>query len=93
MAWFPNGTAAIGVVPYGSGRVILSGPHPNITGEKVEIWRMRMMGNYAKWHGATEKTIQENWEKMHNNPDPDGPEPDWALAKAMLSYAYKEASK
>jgi hypothetical protein len=51
------------------------------------------MGNYAKWFRVTEKTIQENWEKMHNNPDPDGPEPDWALAKAMLSYAYKEASK
>jgi hypothetical protein len=93
VAWFPNGTAAIGVVPYGSGRVILSGPHPNITGERVKIWRKVKMGNYAKWHGATEKTIQENWEKMHSNPDPDGPEPDWALAKAMLSYAYKEASK
>jgi hypothetical protein len=25
--------------------------------------------------------------------DPDGPGPDWALAKAMLSYAYKKASK
>jgi len=93
VAWFPNGTAAIGVVPYGSGRVILSGPHPNITGERVKIWRRGIMGNYAKWFRVTEKTIQENWEKMHSNPDPDGPEPDWALAKAMLSYAYKEASK
>jgi len=93
VAWFPNGTAALAVVPYGSGRVILSGPHPNITGERAEIFRKRIMGNYAKWFRVTEKTIQENWEKMNSNPDPDGPEPDWALSKAILSYAYKEASQ
>lgn len=93
VAWFPNGTAAVGVVPYGSGRVILSGPHPNITGERVKQWRRGTMGNYAKWFGTTEITIQENWKKMNSNSDPDGPEPDWALSKAMLSYAYKEASQ
>ena len=93
VAWFPNGTVALAVVPYGSGRVILSGPHPNITGERAEIFRKRIMGNYAKWFRVTENTIQENWGKMNSNPDPDGPEPDWALSKAILSYAYKEASQ
>jgi hypothetical protein len=93
VAWFPNGTVAIGVVPYGRGRIIMSGPHPNITGERVKQWRKSMMGNYAKWFRVTEKTIQENWERMNSNPDPDGPEPDWALAKAMLSYAYRKASR
>jgi hypothetical protein len=89
---FPDGSAAIGVVPYGSGVIIMCGPHPNITGERAEGFRERMMcGNYAKWIGVTEKMIQHNWEIIRTNPDPDGPRPDWALAKAMLFYAYKKA--
>ena len=93
VAWFPNGTVAIAVVPYGSGRVILSGPHPNITGERAENWQKGMLGKYANWYGATEETIRENRKRMQANPDPDGEKPDWALAKSMLSYAFKEASK
>lgn len=92
VAWFPNGTAAIGVVPYGSGRIILSGPHPNITGQRAERWRENMMcGDYARWCGHTWKMIRENRKIIQSNSDPDGWEPDWALAKAMLSYAYKKA--
>jgi hypothetical protein len=93
VAWFPNGTAAIGVVPYGQGRIILSGPHPNITGQNAEKWRERIMcGDYAKWCGLTWEMIRENRKTIQSNPDPDGLEPDWALTKAMLSYAYKKAS-
>jgi hypothetical protein len=93
VAWFPNGTAAIGVVPYGSGRIILSGPHPNITGQRAEKWREKMMcGDYARWCGLTGEMIRNNRKIIQSNPDPDGPEPDWALAKAMLSYAHKKAA-
>jgi hypothetical protein len=35
--------------------------------------------------------IRNNRKIIQSNPDPDGPEPDWALAKAMLSYAYTKA--
>jgi hypothetical protein len=90
VAWFPNGTAAIGIVPYGLGRIILSGPHPNWTGQKAEKFREGMMcGDYARWCGLTWEMIRNNRKIIQSNPDPDGPEPDWALAKAMLSYAYK----
>jgi hypothetical protein len=93
VAWFPNGTAAIGIVPYGSGRIILSGPHPNWTGERAERVREGMMcGDYARWCGLTEEMIRNNRKIISANPDPDGPEPDWALAKAMLSYAYRKAA-
>jgi hypothetical protein len=94
VTWFPNGTAAIGIVPYGRGRIILSGPHPNITGQKAEKWReVIMCGDYARWCGLTWQMIRENQKTIQSNPDPDGPEPDWALAKGMLSYACKKASK
>jgi hypothetical protein len=94
VAWFPNGTPAIGIVPYGSGRIILSGPHPNITGQRAEKWREAMMcGDYARWCGFTWEMIRDNRKIIQSNPDPDGPKPDWALAKAMLSYAYKKASR
>ena len=93
VCWFPNGTAAIAIVPYGSGRIILSGPHPNITGQRAERWREAMMcGDYARWVGFTWKMIRDNRKIIQSNPDPDGPEPDWALAKAMLSYAYKKSA-
>jgi len=94
VAWFPNGTAAIGIIPYGLGRIILSGPHPNWIGRRAEEYREAMMcGDYAKWCGATWEMIRNNRKIIQSNPDPDGPEPDWALAKAMLSYAYKKASR
>jgi hypothetical protein len=35
--------------------------------------------------------IRKGERLIEETPDPDGPEPDWALSKAMLSYAYKKA--
>jgi glutamine amidotransferase-like uncharacterized protein len=92
VGWFQDGTAAIGVVPYGSGVIIMCGPHPNITGERAERMREAMMcGTYGRWIGLTKKMIEDNWKIIRTNPDPDGPKADRALAKAMLSYAYKKA--
>jgi len=93
VGWFPNGTAAIGIVPYGKGRIIMSNPHPNITGERAKKWRNGIMGDYAKQWGWTEDMIKEEQKLIQANSDPDGWEPDWALAKAMLSYAYRKASE
>ena len=92
VGWFPNGTAAIGIVPYGQGRIIMSNPHPNITGQLAEGWRRGVMTNHARRWGWTEGMIREGQELIQKTPDPDGPEPDWALAKAMLFYAYQKAS-
>jgi glutamine amidotransferase-like uncharacterized protein len=91
VGWFPNGTAAIGIVPYGQGRIIMSNPHPNITGQRAERWRRGVMSTHAKRWGWTEEMIREGQKLIQETPDPDGPKPDWALAKAMLSYAYKKA--
>jgi glutamine amidotransferase-like uncharacterized protein len=91
VGWFPNGTAAIGIVPYGQGRIILSNPHPNITGQLGEKWRRGVMSTHARRWGWTEEMIREGQKLIQETPDPDGPEPDWALAKAMLSYAYTKA--
>jgi glutamine amidotransferase-like uncharacterized protein len=94
VGWFPNGTAAIGVVPYGKGKIIMSNPHPNITGAMAWKWFPNgVLGVHAKRFGWTDKMIAEGLNLIRTEGDPDGPEPDWALAKAMLSYAYKEASK
>ena len=92
VGWYPNGTAAIGIVPYGMGSIILSNPHPNLTGERVKRWRYSMAGDYAKRWGWTEEMIKEERELIQATPDPD-PKNAWALAKAMLSYAYKKALK
>jgi glutamine amidotransferase-like uncharacterized protein len=87
---YPNGTAAIGIAPYGQGRIIMSNPHPNFTGPGVEKWRRNsMIGGFARKCGWTEEMISKELKEIVF--DPDGPEPDWALAKAMLSYAYKKA--
>ena len=94
VGWYPNGTAAIRIVPYGQGRIILSNPHPNITGGRADRWRFKgVMGQHAKRWGWTEEMIAEGRKLIKSDKDPDGPEPDWALAKAMLSYAYKKASE
>lgn len=91
---YPNGTAAIGIVPYGQGRIILSNPHPNITGEWANRWRFNgVMGPHAMRFGWTDEMIAKGRELVKSDKDPDGPEPDWALAKAMLSYAYRKASE
>jgi hypothetical protein len=61
VAWFPNGTAAIGIVSYGLGRIILSGPHPNWTGQRAEKIREGMLcGDYARWCGLTSEMIGNN---------------------------------
>ena len=91
IGWYPNGTAAIGVVPYGQGQIILTNPHPNITGSRAERWREYAMGRYALRWGWTWKMVAEGQKVIRTNKDLDGPKPDWALAKAMLSYAYKKA--
>jgi glutamine amidotransferase-like uncharacterized protein len=94
VGWFPNGTAAIGIVPYGKGRIIMSNPHPNITGERAWSWLPKgVYGEHARRFGWTEKMIAEGLKLIETEGDPDGPEPDWALSKAMLSYAYKKASQ
>jgi hypothetical protein len=93
VGWFPNGTAAIGIVPYGQGRIIMSNPHPNITGQLAERWRRGVMTKHAKRWGWTEEMIKEGQKLIEETPDPDGPEPDWALTKAMLFYAYQKAAK
>jgi hypothetical protein len=72
----------------------LSNPHPNITGERAWKWLPKgVLGAHAKRWGWTEKMIAEGLKLIETEGDPDGPEPDWALSKAMLSYAYKKASQ
>jgi len=93
VGWYPNGTVAIGVVPYGRGKIILSNPHPNITGEEAMRWIDGPRIEYQRQWGCTEQMIAEGRKLIQTEGDPDGPKPDWALAKAMLSYAYKEASR
>lgn len=93
VGWFPNGTAAIGIVPYGDGHIIMSNPHPNITGRVADRWRKHVMGDYAREWGWTEQMIVQGREIIKTDKDIDGSVPDWNLAKAMLSYAYKKASK
>jgi glutamine amidotransferase-like uncharacterized protein len=94
VGWYPNGTAAIGIVPYGKGKIIMSNPHPNITGQRAMKWAVdNVLGTHARRWGWTEKMIAEGRKQIEAEGDPDGPEPDWALAKGMLSYAYKQASR
>jgi len=94
VGWFPNDTAAIGIVSYGKGRIIMSNPHPNITGERFwKRFQKGVMGDHARRWGWTERMIAEGLKLIETEGDPDGPEPDWALSKAMLSYAYKKASQ
>jgi hypothetical protein len=91
VGWYPNGTVAIGVVPYGRGRIILSNPHPNITGQRVKSRNDQVLGDYAKRWGWTEQMIAEERKAIQAEGDPDGPEPDWRLARAMLWHAYRKA--
>jgi glutamine amidotransferase-like uncharacterized protein len=94
VGWYPNGTVAIGVVPYGRGRIVLSNPHPNITGKEAEGMQRGSgwEGRARRW-GWTNEMIKEDRIRTKDDSDPDGLEPDWALAKSMLSYAYKKASQ
>lgn len=93
VGWFPNNTPAIGVVPYGKGRIIMSNPHPNITGQRAEYWREKVTTVHASRWGWTTRMIEEGKAEIQKDKDPDGPEPDLALSRAMLSYAYKKAAQ
>jgi glutamine amidotransferase-like uncharacterized protein len=93
VGWFPNNTAAIGIVPYGKGRIIMSNPHPNITGVVAKEWRSRIMSAHARRWGWTEEMVRIGEKLIKETPDPDGPDPDWALAKAILAYVHKKASE
>jgi hypothetical protein len=66
VGWFPNGTAAIGIAPYGQGRIIMSNPHPNIHGDLAKKWRNNVMDEHARRWGWTEKMVQEgkSWDEM-----------------------------
>jgi glutamine amidotransferase-like uncharacterized protein len=92
VGWYPNGTVAIGIVPYGDGRIILSNPHPNITGYRAEIYRYHVMTDHARRWGWNDEMIDKGKEIIKTNKDLDGSKPDWELSKAMLSYAYRKAS-
>jgi hypothetical protein len=94
VGWFPNGTAAIGIIPYGRGRIIMSNPHPNITGEMAQRWIADgVLGKHARRWGWTEQMLADAMQLIKTEGDPDGAEPDWALAKAMLWYSYQKASE
>jgi hypothetical protein len=93
VGWYPNGTAAIGIAPYGRGRIIMSNPHPNITGRMAEHFKKYVMTGHARNWNWTEEMIAKGKRLIEDVRDPDGPEPDWTLSKAMLSYAYNKASE
>ena len=94
VGWFPNGTAAIGIAPYGKGRIIMSNPHPNITGERAQKWIANgVLGKHARRWGWTEQMIRDGLNLVQTEGDPDGPIPDWELAKAMLAYAFTKAQQ
>jgi len=96
VGWYPNGTIAIGVVPYGSGRIILSNPHPNQTGADAARSREEAMsGKHARKWGWTDEMIKEIPQILRDNPVPSRQQErdSWGLAKAMLLYAYRKASQ
>ncbi len=92
VGWYPNGTAAIAIAPYGRGHLIMSNPHPNITGAYIERLFSKSMEIHTKNWGWTDEQIAKGKKVFADaHKDPDGPEPDWALAKSMLSYAFEKA--
>jgi hypothetical protein len=94
IGWYPNGTIAMGIVPYGAGRVILSNPHPNQTG--VDAARSReeaISGKHARKWGWTDEMMKEMSKIIQENPVPSRQQErdSWNLARAMLLYAYRKA--
>jgi hypothetical protein len=69
----------------------MSNPHPNITGERADQWRFRVTTEHAARWGWTPKMIEEGKAEIQKDKDPDGPGPDLAVSRAMLSYAYEKA--
>lgn len=96
IGWYLNGTIAIGIIPYGSGRIILSNPHPNQAGPGAAGRRAGMMtSTHARRWGWTDEMMREIPKLLQDNPVPDTQQQIAAaeLAKAMLLYAYTKASK
>lgn len=96
IGWFPNGTIAMGVVPYGAGRVLLSNPHPNQTGlDAVRSREESVSGKHARKWGWTDEMTKEMLKVIEENPVPNRQEErdSWKLAQAMLLYAYRKASQ
>jgi hypothetical protein len=92
VGWYPNGTIATAIVPYAYGKIILSNPHPNISGRDAMFWRNFIMNAYAKRWGWSFKMFLKGREVNKTNKDLDGPKPDQEFSKAMLLWAYKKAS-
>jgi hypothetical protein len=93
VGWYPDGTVAIGIAPYGKGKIIMSNPHPNTTGRMAEFFMKSVMDIHVRNWGWTESCIAQGQKLMKDLRDPDGAEPDWALSKAMFRYAYEKASE
>jgi hypothetical protein len=93
VGWYPDGTVAIGIAPYGKGKIIMSNPHPNTTGRMAEFFMKGVMDTHVRNWGWTESCIAQGQKLMKDLRDPDGAEPDWALSKAMLRYAYEKGSE
>jgi hypothetical protein len=93
VGWYPNDTAAIGIVPFGKGRIIMSNPHPNINGKRADNWREKIMTSHAQRWGWTPEMMAEGEKFRQNDKDPDGPESDHALSRAILLYADKKAAQ
>ncbi len=96
IGWYPNGTIAMGIVPYKSGRVILSNPHPNQTGpDAVRSREEDISGKHARKWGWTDEMMKGMSKIIQANPVPSRQQErdSWNLAKAMLLYAYRKASQ
>jgi hypothetical protein len=92
LGWFPNGTAAMGIVKYGEGHLYLISPHPSMTLENSgAIIKMVTMGRHAKHYGWDEKQITTANEILDAEGDPDGPDPDYILMKAILQDAWERS--
>lgn len=93
IGWFPNGTAAMGIVKYGDGHLYMIAPHPSMTLENSgDIIREGTMGTHARRWGWSEKQIKEAQLALDKEGDPDGPDHDLLLMKAILKDAADRSS-
>jgi len=88
IGWFPNGTASMGIVKYGEGHLYLISPHPAMTMENAgDLIKYHVMGTHAKRWGWDERCIKMAQEAFDREGDPDGPDSDYILMKAILQDA------
>lgn len=94
IGWFPNGDAAIGIIKYGDGHLYMVPPHVSQTFKSVlELYIRRWEAiRYFDQQGISEEIFNEGKAILMNEGDPDGSEPDLALAKALLNDAAGRAS-